>query len=143
MLDVSCLPPTAAEGFQPDTRPPDSGRAASAERAESQLICLTKAHPAPSRPASHSGTNSFEGAVENLYTTLVVKLYYGGIFRLQVSMAARVEAKAEGGGIWVSAQVKKDIDTWRAAKHSQLRWTEHADEELKGFPRKCTLWSVE
>jgi class 3 adenylate cyclase len=64
-------------------------------------------------------------------------------FGQQVSMAARVEAKAKGGGIWVSAQVKDDIDILRSAKHGNLMWREHRDEVLKGFPRKCTLWSVE
>ncbi|HEX8130684.1 MAG TPA: adenylate/guanylate cyclase domain-containing protein [Pyrinomonadaceae bacterium] len=72
-----------------------------------------------------------------------VEVAAGDAFGQQVSMAARIEAKAKGGGIWTSAQVKADIDTWRAAKHAQLKWTEHADEELKGFPHKCTLWSVE
>jgi small GTP-binding protein len=64
-------------------------------------------------------------------------------FGQQVSMAARVEAKAKDGGVWVSAQVKEDIDVLRASKHSSLIWTEHLDEEIKGFPQKCTLWSVE
>jgi small GTP-binding protein len=72
-----------------------------------------------------------------------VEVDAGDAFGQQVSMAARVEAKAEDGGIWVSTQVKEDIDTLQATKHSQLRWTEHAGEELKGFPRKYTLWSVE
>ncbi len=72
-----------------------------------------------------------------------VEVTDGDAFGQQVNMAARVEAKAEGGGIWVSAQVKEDIDSLRASKHSQLKWTEHPGEELKGFPRKCTLWSVE
>jgi small GTP-binding protein len=64
-------------------------------------------------------------------------------FGQQVSMAARVEAKAVHGGIWVSAQVKEDIEIVRAERHKRLKWEEHPDEELKGFPQKCTLWSVE
>jgi class 3 adenylate cyclase len=72
-----------------------------------------------------------------------VEVAAGDAFGQQVSMAARVEAKAKDGGIWVSAQVREDIDTLNAGKHRQLKWTEHADVELKGFPRKCTLWSVE
>ncbi|HEX9918322.1 MAG TPA: adenylate/guanylate cyclase domain-containing protein [Pyrinomonadaceae bacterium] len=72
-----------------------------------------------------------------------VEVAAGDAFGQQVNMAARVESKAEDGGIWVSAQVKEDIDTLRAARHGQLRWKEHPDEELKGFPRKYTLWSVE
>lgn len=72
-----------------------------------------------------------------------VEVGAGDAFGQQVSMAARVEAKAKGGGVWVSDQVKKDIDIQRASKHRQLNWTEHPGEELKGFPQKCTLWSVE
>jgi small GTP-binding protein len=72
-----------------------------------------------------------------------VEVTEGDAFGQQVNMAARVEAKAKDGGIWVSTQVKEDIDSLRASKHSQLKWTEHPGEELKGFPRKCTLWSVE
>jgi small GTP-binding protein len=72
-----------------------------------------------------------------------VEVSAGDAFGQQVSMAARVESKAKDGGVWVSDQVKKDIDILRASKHGQLKWTEHPDEELKGFPQKCTLWSVE
>lgn len=64
-------------------------------------------------------------------------------FGQQVSMAARIEAKAKDGGIWVSAQIKEDIDILRSTKHRELIWIEHPDEELKGFPQKCTLWSIE
>lgn len=65
-------------------------------------------------------------------------------FGQQVSMAARVQSKAKKGGIWTSAKVKEDVaDTVRAAKHRHLKWTEHAGEELDGFPGSFTLWSVE
>ncbi len=72
-----------------------------------------------------------------------VEVSAGDAFGQQVNMAARVEAKAKDGGIWVSAKVKEDVDTLRAARHDSLTWTEHTGEELKGFPEKCTLWSVE
>jgi WD40 repeat protein/class 3 adenylate cyclase len=73
-----------------------------------------------------------------------VEVSLGDAFGQQVSMAARVEAKAKGGGIWVSSQVKEDIDVRRAWRHRRLKWTEHSDEDLKGFePRKFKLWSVE
>lgn len=59
-------------------------------------------------------------------------------------MAARVEAKAEKGGIWTSSEVKAHVHTLRAARHAKLKWTEHRDETLKGFPnRSFVLWSVE
>ena len=72
-----------------------------------------------------------------------VEVASGDAFGQQVSMAARVEAKAKNGGIWVSAQVKEDVDVLRASKHHHLKWIEHHDEELKGFPKVFTLWSVE
>ncbi len=73
-----------------------------------------------------------------------VEVSSGDAFGQQVNMAARVEAKAKGGGIWVSAKVKEDVDMLRSPGHKRLKWTEHPDEELRGFePRKYTLWSVE
>jgi class 3 adenylate cyclase len=72
-----------------------------------------------------------------------VEVSAGDAFGQQVSMAARVQSKAKQGGVWVSAKVKEDIDVIRASKHKHLKWIEHSDEELKGFPQKCTLWSVE
>jgi class 3 adenylate cyclase len=67
----------------------------------------------------------------------------GDAFGQQVSMAARVEAKAEAGGIWLSARVREDIKTLNAERHKHLRWSEHIEQELKGFPDKYVLWSVE
>jgi class 3 adenylate cyclase len=72
-----------------------------------------------------------------------VEVTAGDAFGQQVSMAARVESKAKDGGVWVSANVKEDVDTLRASKHRHLKWNEHPGEELKGFQKKCTLWSVE
>jgi small GTP-binding protein len=72
-----------------------------------------------------------------------VDVSVGDAFGQHVSMAARVEAKAEHGGLWVSKQVKKDIDTLRSTRHAHLKWTEHPGEEIKGFTGKYTLWSVE
>lgn len=75
-----------------------------------------------------------------------VEVADGDAFGQHVNMAARVESNDKAkrlGGVWVSAKVKEDIDTHRASKHRHLKWTEHADEELKGFQDKCTLWSVE
>ncbi|HJQ30577.1 MAG TPA: adenylate/guanylate cyclase domain-containing protein [Pyrinomonadaceae bacterium] len=72
-----------------------------------------------------------------------IEVSSGDAFGQQVSMAARVESKAERGGVWVSAKVKEDVDMLRSSKHRRLKWTEHADEDLKGFTQKYTLWSVE
>jgi small GTP-binding protein len=72
-----------------------------------------------------------------------VEVSEGDAFGQQVNMAARVEAKATGDGLWVSARVKEDIDSLRALRHVGLKWREHQSQELKGFPRTYTLWSVE
>ena len=72
-----------------------------------------------------------------------VEVSDGDAFGQQVSMAARIEGKAKDGGVWTSHKVKEDVDTLRAAKHEKLKWTEHPDEELRGFPnRRFVLWSV-
>jgi class 3 adenylate cyclase len=73
-----------------------------------------------------------------------VEVTAGDAFGQQVSMAARIEGKAKekGNGVVVSAKVKEDVETLRAAKHRNLKWAEYPDEELKDFSR-CTLWSVE
>jgi class 3 adenylate cyclase len=72
-----------------------------------------------------------------------VEVKPGDAFGQQVNMAARVEVKAKEGGVWVSAQVKEDIDSLRAERHENLKWIEHPNQDLKGFPRLWTLWSVE
>jgi class 3 adenylate cyclase len=72
-----------------------------------------------------------------------VEVTSGDAFGQQVSMAARVEAKAKDGGTMVSAPVKENMDVLRPSRHQHLKWTQHDGEELKGFPEKFTLWSVE
>jgi class 3 adenylate cyclase len=67
----------------------------------------------------------------------------GDVFGQQVNMVARIEAKAKEGGIWVSAKIKEDIGIRNSARHQQLKWTEHPNEVLKGFPGLFVLWSVE
>lgn len=71
-----------------------------------------------------------------------VEVSDGDAYGQHVNMAARVEAKARTGGIWVSAKVKEDVDSQRAARHQQLKWVEHKNLKLKGFKRRFTLWSV-
>jgi class 3 adenylate cyclase len=65
------------------------------------------------------------------------------VFGQQVDMVSRIEAKAEKGGVWVSAKIKEDISIRNSARHQHLKWTEHPGEVLKGFPGSFTLWSVE
>lgn len=72
-----------------------------------------------------------------------VEVTEGDAFGQQVSMAARVQSKAKSSEVWVSSQVKEDVDLLRSSKHSQLIWAAHPGEKLKGFPRRYTLWSVE
>ena len=75
-----------------------------------------------------------------------VEVSDGDAFGQHVNMAARVEGKAKKdkeGGIWTSAKVKEDVDVLRADKHRHLKWTEHPNQEMKGFGESVTLWSVE
>jgi small GTP-binding protein len=71
-----------------------------------------------------------------------VEVSAGDAYGQHVNMAARVEAKAKHGGIWVSAKVKDDIDILRAARYQQLKWVAHKSQKLKGFPGSYMLWSV-
>jgi small GTP-binding protein len=72
-----------------------------------------------------------------------VTLTRGDVLGQQVNIAARIETKAEKGGVWVSAKVKEDLDIRNSSRHQTLKWTSHTDEELKDFPGRFTLWSVE
>jgi len=60
-----------------------------------------------------------------------------------MNIVARIEAKAEKGGIWISARAKEDISIHNAVRHQTLTWVQHPDEELRGFPGRFILWSVE
>ena len=59
-----------------------------------------------------------------------------------VSYAARVINMAERGGVWLSNEIKNHIDQEKAQRHANIRWQQHPDCELKGFPGQHTLWSV-
>jgi small GTP-binding protein len=72
-----------------------------------------------------------------------VEVSPGDAFGQHVSMAARIEDKAKDGGIWVSDQVKEDVNLLGSSKHEHLRWTPHSVQELKGFAGRFKLWSVE
>jgi class 3 adenylate cyclase len=64
------------------------------------------------------------------------------VYGQAVNMAARVEAKAVDGGIWVSQRAKEDIDAQKADRHAHLQWTAHQDQQLKGLIGPFTLWSL-
>ena len=72
-----------------------------------------------------------------------VEVSAGDAYGQHVNMAARVEAKAKHGGIWVSAKVKDDVEMLSAARYQRLKWVVHKGQKLKGFPQRYTLWSVE
>ncbi len=63
-------------------------------------------------------------------------------FGAVVTYAARVVSWARGPEIWLSGRVKQDIDQEQAKAHQYLRWMEHPDCELRGFPGKHALWSI-
>ena len=59
-----------------------------------------------------------------------------------IGYAARVEAQASAGGVWISDSVKRDLDTRRLPRHCGLPWVEHEAVELKDFPGEHTLWAL-
>ena len=65
------------------------------------------------------------------------------VFGGTVNFAARVVGAIKGAEIWVSERAKQDLDQEAAARHKDLKWTEHAEVEMKGFSRRATLWSLE
>jgi class 3 adenylate cyclase len=60
-----------------------------------------------------------------------------------VIYAARVIGMAVDGSVWISNEVKNHVDQEKAHRHKILCWQNHPDCELKGFPGKHLLWSVE
>jgi class 3 adenylate cyclase len=64
------------------------------------------------------------------------------VFGQSVNMAARVEALAKADQIWLSDQVKREIDLLRSASHVDLHWARHDQLHLRGFPDPCTAWSL-
>ena len=59
-----------------------------------------------------------------------------------VSYASRVMSMAASGGVWISSEAKNHIDQEKAKRHESLRWQNHYDCMLKGFPGKHLLWSI-
>ncbi|MBI2922991.1 MAG: hypothetical protein HYY18_18200 [Planctomycetes bacterium] len=64
-------------------------------------------------------------------------------FGSTVNFAARVEAMAKSGEIWLSERAKQDVDGEAAERHAALAWRERPDCALKGFPGAHRLWSAE
>jgi class 3 adenylate cyclase len=64
------------------------------------------------------------------------------VFGTEVNFGARVGQKIEGAEIWLSDQAKLAIDRRGASHHRELRWDQHGQLELKGFPGSYTLWSL-
>ena len=64
-------------------------------------------------------------------------------FGIMVNYASRVVDMARGPEIWLSEMAKSQLDQSGSFKGYNLRWTRHADCELKGFEGQYTLWSVD
>lgn len=63
-------------------------------------------------------------------------------FGSTVNYAARVEAQAAGGEVWLSDRAKEDVDGELAVRHRGLAWRAHPGRSLKGFPGEHRLWSL-
>lgn len=72
-----------------------------------------------------------------------VHIEEGDAYGTMVNYTVRVQDQARQAEVWVSDRAKGDIDEEKAKAHRRLRWVEHADCSLKGFPGRHRLWSVE
>jgi class 3 adenylate cyclase len=59
-----------------------------------------------------------------------------------VSYAARLLGRARAGGVWVSREVKNHLEQEKSSSQGTLDWQRHPGCELKGFPGRHELWSV-
>ena len=59
-----------------------------------------------------------------------------------VSYAARLLGRARGGGVWISREVKHHLDQEKSSAQEALGWQRHRGLEIKGFPGRHELWSV-
>ena len=67
----------------------------------------------------------------------------GDVFGGTVNFAARVVGAIKGAEIWLSDPAIADVEQLGAAKHEHLRWERQEGVEMKGFPGRFTLWSLE
>jgi adenylate cyclase len=64
------------------------------------------------------------------------------VFGGTVNFAARVVGAIKGPEIWMSERAKDDIDRLGAAKYQGLKWEQHKEVTMKGFPGTFALWAV-
>ena len=66
----------------------------------------------------------------------------GDVFGRTVNFAARVVGAIKGPEIWVSDEVRTDLDHLGASRFDHLRWDPHDNVSLKGFDGRFRLWSL-
>ncbi len=64
-------------------------------------------------------------------------------FGTTVNYAARVVGAPKGAEVWLSSEARNHVDEDGAAEHAALHWQPHTGLELKGFPGRHVLWSVQ
>jgi class 3 adenylate cyclase len=64
------------------------------------------------------------------------------IFGRTVNFASRVIGTIQNDEIWISSQVKHDVDILSTVKHNRLQWRQHKNVHLKGFSKRETLWQL-
>ena len=66
----------------------------------------------------------------------------GDVHGRTVNLAARIVGAVKGPEIWVSNEVRTDLDHLGASRFDHLRWDLHDNVSLKGFDDRFRLWSL-
>jgi len=64
------------------------------------------------------------------------------VFGSTVNFTARVLQAAQGPEIWLSDDVKRDVEQLGAEEHKRIQWEVHENVSLKGFSESAKLWSI-
>ncbi len=64
------------------------------------------------------------------------------IYGMMVNYTKRVESHAEGPGITISEEAKRQIDYEKAARHSKLLFSRPCQVLFKGFDRPQTIYRI-
>lgn len=60
-----------------------------------------------------------------------------------VNYVTRVAGAIKDAEIWLSDRAKEDIGRFGSAKHNELKWRQHENLTMKGFPGRWMLWELQ
>jgi class 3 adenylate cyclase len=105
--------------------------------------------------AFHNAANSLDFAMELHLNTghpqikIRVGIHIGPIqikdndaYGNTVNFADRIKSIIKEDEIWISDRAKEDIDLLHANRHQNLKWKRHEGMEMRSFPGKYTLYSL-